>query len=144
MKYHFKIHKEKNGGYWAESMEPNLNANTQADTMEELMKNMKEVLELCLEEPNESNYIPPMPDPTIKGRNIVEISPDPKIALAALIRKERLEAKWTQRETATRLGIKHVSQYQRLESGKTVNAEFGTLVKLKKAFPDFSVDEALS
>lgn len=143
MKYHFRIHKEKKG-YWAEGVEITW-ANTQADTLEALGANMKEVLELCLEEPDEkSTFIPPMPDPSIKGRNIVEVSPDPRIALAALIRKERIEAKLSQRETARRLGIRHISQYQRLESGKTANPEISTLSKLVKVFPRLSVDQVLS
>ncbi len=140
MKYHFRVHKQAKG-YWAEGVEINW-ANTQGKTMEELEKNMKEVLELCLEEPDDrSTFIPPMPDASVKGRNIVVVSPDPKIALAALIRKERIEAKLSQRETATRLGIKHVSQYQKLESGKTANAELSTLAKLKRVFPHISMDE---
>ncbi len=143
MKYHFKIHKEKKG-YWAEGVEISW-ANTQADTREELEKNMQEVLELCLEEPDDkSTFIPPMPDPSIKGRNIVEVSPDPQIALAAFIRKERIEAKWSQRKAADMLGIKHISQYQRLERGKTSNPEFGTLTKLKRVYPHFSVDAVLA
>lgn len=144
MKYHFRIHKEK-GGYWAESIEEGLNANTQADTMDDLYKNMKEVLELCLEEPEErSTYIPPLPDPSLKGRNIVEVSPDPQIALAALVRRHRMLNHLTQRQAAQKLGIKHLSQYQRLEKGKTANPELGTLAKLKRLFPDFSVDDALA
>lgn len=143
MKYHFRVHKEGKG-FWAEGIEIGW-ANTQAGTLEELKANMKEVLELCLEEPDDkATFVPPMPDPSIKGRNIVEVSPDPKIALAALIRKERIEARLSQREVAQRMGIRHVSQYQKLESGKTANAELGTLAKLKKVFPSFSVDLVLA
>ena len=143
MKYHFRIHKEKKG-YWAEGIEIDW-ANTQASTLEELYSNMKEVLELCLEEPNDKSiFIPPMPNSQLKGRNIVEVSLDPRIALAAMIRKERIEAKLTQRQTAEKLGIKYVSQYQKLESGKTANAELGTLYKLKKLFPAISMDEVLA
>lgn len=143
MKYHFRIHKEK-GGYWAESVEEGLNANTQADTLEELHKNMKEVLELCLEEPEDSTYIPPLPDPSIKGRNIVEVPVDPKIALAAMVRRERLEHKLSQRKAAEKLGFKNVIQYQRLESGKNLNPELDTLIKLKRIFPGLSVDAVLT
>ena len=144
MKYHFRIHKEKSG-YWAESIEEGLNANTQADTIGELYKNMKEALELCLEEPDQrSTYIPPLPDSSLKGRNIVEVSPDPHFALAALVRRHRLLSHLSQRQAAQKLGIKHLSQYQRLEKGKTANPELGTLVRLKKLFPDFSVDAALA
>lgn len=143
MKYHFRIHKEKDG-YWAESVEEGLNANTQADTLEELHKNMKEVLELCLEEPEESTYIPPLPDPSIKGKNIVEVPVDPKIALAAMVRRERLEHKLSQRKAAEKLGFKNVIQYQRLESGKNLNPELETLIKLKRIFPGLSVDDVLT
>ena len=144
MKYHFRIHKEK-GGYWAESVEKGLNANTQADTLEELHKNMQEVLDLCLEEPDDrSTYIPPMPDPTIKGRSIVQVPVTPSVALAAMVRRERLEHKLTQRKAADRMGFKNVIQYQRLESGKTANAELSTLAKIKKAFPSISMDEILA
>ncbi len=143
MKYHFRIHKQAKG-YWAEGIEIDW-ANTQAKTLVELEKNMKEVLELCLEEPDDRTcFIPPMPDPSIKGRNIVIVTPDPRIALAALIRKERIEAKLSQRETASRMGIKHISQYQKLESGKTANAELDTLAKLKKVFPHLSMDEVFA
>ncbi len=143
MKYHFRIHKEK-GGYWAESVEEGLNANTQADTLEELHKNMKEVLELCLEEPEDSTYIPPLPDPSIKGRNIVEVPVDPKIALAAMVRRERLEHKLSQRKAAEKLVFKNVIQYQRWESGKNLNPELDTLIKLKRIFPGLSVDAVLT
>lgn len=143
MKYHFRIHKEKDG-YWAESVEEGLNANTQADTLEELHKNMKEVLELCLEEPEASTYIPPLPDPSIKGKNIVEVPVDPKIALAAMVRRERLEHKLSQRKVAEKLGFKNVIQYQRLESGKNLNPELETLIKLKRIFPGLSVDAVLT
>lgn len=143
MKYHFRIHKEKKG-YWAESVEAGLNANTQADTLDKLYKNMKKVLELCLEEPEGSHYIPPLPDPTIKGKNIVEVPVDPKIALAAMVRRERLEQKLSQRKAAEKMGFKNVIQYQRLESGKTTNPELETLIKLKRIFPGLSVDSALA
>ena len=143
MKYHFKVHKEKTG-YWAEGIEIPA-AKTQAENQKELLHNMQEVLEMFLDDhPSNANFIAPMPQAGIKGRNIVEVSPDPKIAFSFLIRKERMEAKMTQRETADKLGIKHISQYQKLESGKTANPELGTLAKLKKVFPDFSVDAVLA
>ena len=143
MKYHFRIHKEKIG-YWAEGVEIPW-ANTQARTLEDLKKNMKEVLELCLEEPdNKSTFIPPLPNPAIKGRNILEVSPDPTIALAALVRRLRILEHLSQREAAKRMGMKHVYQYQKLESGKTANAELLTLAKLKRLYPHFSVDSVFA
>jgi antitoxin HicB len=142
VKYHFKVHKEK-GGYWAEGVELPF-AKTQADTEAELHANMKEVLEMFLDDHKSNEGLDiPMPRKSVKGRGIVEVSPDPKIALAFLIRKERIEAKMSQSEAAKRLGIKHVSQYQRLESGKSANAELGTLAKLKAVFPSLSLDTVL-
>jgi len=142
MRYHFKIHKEEPGG-WAQCIEYD-GILTQGATREELDFNMREVLNLMLDEPEDSTWIPPMPDPTIKGRNIVEVEVDPKIAMAMMVRVSRLKSGLTQREAARRMGIAHVSQYQRLESGKTANPEWATLVKLKKLFPDFSVDFVLA
>lgn len=142
MKYHYKIHKEGKG-FWAECVEAD-GWVTQGANMAELQKNMREALNAVLDEPPESNWIPPMPDPSLKGRNIVEVPVEPRIALATMIRKERLEHKFSQRMAAEKMGFKNVIQYQRLESGKTMNPELGTLIKLKRVFPGLSVDAALT
>jgi len=69
MKYHFKIHKEKAGGYWARSLEKGLNVTTQGETLRELRRNMKEALHQALEE----SWIDP--DPSFKGKkNVEEVS----------------------------------------------------------------------
>ena len=52
MKYHFKIHKEKNL-YWAECIELK-GCVTQGKTLVELKKNMAEALNLYIEEPENS------------------------------------------------------------------------------------------
>jgi antitoxin HicB len=141
MKYHFRIHRGEKY-LWAQCVEGEWP--TQGETREELEFNMREALNGVLDEPEDSKWIPPMPDPTIKGRNIVEVEVDPQIALAMLVRVSRLKRGMTQREAAGKLGIRHVSQYQRLESGKTANPELGTLVKLKRLFPELSVDAVLA
>lgn len=46
MKYNFKIHREDNG-YWAECIELD-GCNSQGDSLEELIKNIKEALEIYL------------------------------------------------------------------------------------------------
>lgn len=46
MNYNFKIHSEDNG-YWAECIELE-GCNTQGDSLEELIKNIKEALEVYL------------------------------------------------------------------------------------------------
>lgn len=49
LKYHFKIHKEDEG-YWAECIELN-GCVTQGDTLEELHHNIREALQVYLQEP---------------------------------------------------------------------------------------------
>ena len=142
MRYHFKIHRTKKG-FWAECVEYD-GCITQGDTRKELDFNMREVLDAMLDEPPDSDWFMPMPDPKIKGRNIVEVGVDPKIAMATMVRFNRVKRGLTQRQVADKLGMKHIYQYQKLESGKTANPEFGTLVKIKRVFPEFSVDSVLA
>jgi antitoxin HicB len=106
-------------------------------------RGMEDALSAYLDEPENSKHIFPMPDPTLKGRNIVTASVDPKVAMAMVLRQSRLESKLTQRQVADKLGMKHIFQYQKLESGKTANPELATLVKLKGVFPNLSVDAVL-
>lgn len=141
MLYHFKFHREGTG-FWAEGIEIK-EALTQGDSWEELEFNMREVLDLCLDEPEESKHIFPDPDPTLKGRNIVAVPVDPKIAFAMQVRQSRLKNKWTQKEMARALGMKNIYSYQRLESSKTANPELSTLMRLCAVFPGFSVDRIL-
>ena len=60
MEYHFKIFSDKKKGFWAQCMEiPE--AKTQADTKEELILNMQEVLNLVLDDPIQKETLPPDP-----------------------------------------------------------------------------------
>ena len=61
MKYHFKIHKEKDG-FWAECLElPG--CFTEGDTKEELFANMQDALNTYIEEPEDSKHLAPLPNP---------------------------------------------------------------------------------
>ena len=141
MKYHFKIHKD-GAGFWAECLElPG--CLTQGDDREHLQLMMEDALSIFLDEPENSKSNFPLPDPTLKGRNIVTASVDPKVAMAMVLRQSRLQSKLTQRQVADKLGMKHIFQYQKLESGKTANPELATLAKLKCVFPNLSVDAVL-
>jgi hypothetical protein len=91
-----------------------------------------------------SRWLPPLPDPSLKGRNVLEVAVSPRVALAAMVRRERLEAGLSQREAAARMGIKHLRQYQKLEDGGLANAELETLARLKRAYPRLSVDAILA
>ncbi len=141
MKYHFKIHKASKG-FWAECLELD-GCITQGEDREHLQLMMEDALSAYLFEPESSKHIFPMPDLTLKGRNIVTASVDAKTAMAMVLRQSRLQMKLTQRQVATKLGMKHIFQYQKLESGKTANPELATLAKLKLVFPNLSVDSVL-
>ncbi len=142
MKYHFTIRKQKKG-YWANCVELE-GCTTQGASETELKKNMEEALNLFLDEPSDSKTIFPLPKKNYRGRNIVEVRVAPKVALAFLIRKYRLERNLTQTEAAKLLGLKGLYSYQRLESSKTANPEFETIVRIKKAFPELKLDELLA
>jgi antitoxin HicB len=142
MKYHFKIHKERLGGYWAEGIELK-GCNTQGETESELLYNMEEVLNLYLDEPSDSKMIFPLPK-KLKGRNIVSIPVQPRIAFALVLRMARLKHHYTQRQTADLLGFKNISAYQKLEKSKTANPGLETLVKVKRVFPEIQIDDIAS
>lgn len=139
MKYHFKVHKEGKG-YWGECCELE-GCMSQGKTLKELQVNVKEALNLYLDEPRNSRMVFPLPKRSIKGRKIIAISVNPQIALAVMLRNERLKRKWSQKMTAERLGIPLYS-YQKLESSKTTNPRWKTLVKLLQIFPNLNLNRA--
>lgn len=141
MRYHFRVHKDKKW-LWAENLEKGLGVTTQGRTMSELIRNLQEALDLALDEPADSKWIPPMPEKKWKGKSVIEIAVDPKIAMATLVRLTRLQSGLTQREVAERMGIKTLSTYQKLETSKTANPEWTTLVRLKQVLPDFPLELA--
>ena len=140
MRYHFKVHKEKEG-FWAECIElPG--CVTQADTKEDLDLNMQEALNLYLEEVEDYEYLAPMPKASIKReRNVVEVPVDPSVALAFSIRYQRIKQGLTQREAADQLGMKAIYSYQRLE--KRCNPTLDLIYKLVLLFPALSLDKIL-
>jgi len=141
MRYHFKIHREGKK-YWAQGVELD-GCFTQADSIEDLAANMEEALNLFLDEPADSSAVFSDSRPLLKGRNIISVPVEPKIAFAMQVRQSRLRRKLTQHEAATKLGMKNLYSYQRLESSKTANPELTTLMRIKKAFPEFSADLVL-
>jgi antitoxin HicB len=142
MKYHFKVHKEGKG-FWAECLELE-GCITQGDSREHLGAMMHDALAAYLNEPVSSKHIFPMPNHYQSGRGIVEVQVAPEIAIAMTIRQLRVSAGKSQKEMADWLGMKSLFSYQRLESSKNGNLQLGTMVKLKKVFPEFSVDAVLA
>ncbi|MCX6117828.1 MAG: type II toxin-antitoxin system HicB family antitoxin [Proteobacteria bacterium] len=128
--------------YWAKCVELD-SCFTQGKTLDDLKENMREALNLYLDEPSNSKaeFAPPMK--IVKGRNIVAVSVDPKIAFAHNLRHFRTSRGLTQKEAAQRLGFKNLFSYQRLEFSKTANPELMTLAKIKELFPEFDLDEVV-
>lgn len=142
MKYHFKIYKEKNG-YSARGIELEY-CFTQGDTLEELQQNMQEALNLHVDEPADSTDFAPFPNPKIKlSKTVVEVELDPHIAFAFLVRYCRIKHQITQKKAAQEMGFDTLYSYQRLESSKC-NPSLKMLARLKKIFPEFSVDYILA
>lgn len=141
MIYHFKIHKEK-VGYSAQCIElPG--CITQGDTMKELQKNMQAALNLYIEEPSDSQDLAELPkEITRKSKNIVGVAVDPLVAFAFLMRYFRIKYGFTQEETAKKMGFETLYSYQRLEARKC-NPSLKMISRIKKVFPEFSVDLAV-
>ena len=113
MYYHFKVYKEK-VGYCAKCIEIE-GCQSQGDTMEELKTNLAEVLNLCIDEPADSDYMIPDPDYSLKGKNIIEIKVNPRIAFSNCLRQLRLKHNYTKKQIAERMGYKYIWGYKKLE-----------------------------
>ncbi len=137
MKYHFKIKKEKSG--FSASCIELIGCRTEADTREELLKNMQEALNLYLDEPATSHEVFPLPKERIRGRTIIEVECDVRIAFALLMRQARLKEQLTQRKAAEKLGYANVFAYQKLENGETANPTLTTIKKIKEVLPKLNL-----
>ncbi len=142
MEYHFKIHSEKNNGFWAQCIEiPE--AKTQADSLNELYSNMEEVINLVLDDPENREALPPFPKKLKVTKDIIKVKVDPKISFALILKRERLKRNLTQRQVADKLGLKNLYSYQRLESAKTANPQLTTISKVKAIFPNVRLEEVV-
>jgi antitoxin HicB len=139
MEYHFKVHKE-GSGFWAECVELK-GCVTQGSSEKELEENMREALSLYVDEPEDSKIILPLPKRRLKGRNIVPVHLDARVAFAFHLRRARLVKHLTQRQAAKQLGFKNISAYQKLEKSKTANPGLDTIERVKKVFPELKMDE---
>jgi antitoxin HicB len=138
MKYHFRVHDKD--GLWAECVELK-GCVTQGKTREELGRNMKEALDLYLEEPANSAMIFPFPSPRVSGSGIVAVEVEPAVAFSLQLRQLRIRHKLTQREAASRIGMRSLYSYQRLE--RRSNPSLATIKRVKSLFPQFSLDSVL-
>ncbi len=138
MTYHFRIHSGTPS--WAECIELE-GCMTQGRNRAELEKNMREALNLYLEEPESSKVVFPPPARARANRNVVGVEVDPAVAFAVRIRQSRVRNHLTQREAARRLGMRSIYSYQRLE--RRANPSLRMIKKVTTLFPDLSLDEVL-
>ncbi|HSX04806.1 MAG TPA: type II toxin-antitoxin system HicB family antitoxin [Rhabdochlamydiaceae bacterium] len=142
MKYHFRIRKEKRG-FSAQCIELE-GCITEGDSFKELQKNMQEALNLYIQEPEDSEDLAPLPNESIrKSKFLVEVALDPEIAFSFLVRYYRFKHGMTQYQVAKKMGFDKIYSYQRLES-KKCNPTLKMISMIKKVFPDFSIDYAVS
>lgn len=141
MKYHFKVHKEGDG-FWAQCLELE-GCITEADTFEELYENMREALNLYVEEPENSKDLAAFPDESIRPtKTIIEVPLDPQVAFAFMVRYCRIKHSLTQAAAAKKMGFETIYSYQRLESRKC-NPSLKIIHRLKSLFPDLSIDSVV-
>ena len=138
MTYHFRVHTGKPP--WAECIELD-GCMTQGRTRAELEKNMREALNLYLEEPESSKLVFPPPCRMRTNRSVVAVEVDPGVAFAVQLRQSRLRSRLTQQEAARRLGLRSIYSYQRLE--RRANPSLRTIKKVTTLFPDLSLDSVL-
>lgn len=139
MKYHFKVHKEKNG-YWAECLELE-GCQTEAESLIELYSNMEEALNVYLSEPESSKLIFPLPQKKHQSSSdLVEVPVDPSVAFSFLLRRYRLQKKITLKEMAEKLKMKNINTYVKLEKAASSNPELRTLAKIKTILSDFPIN----
>ncbi|TGK11466.1 type II toxin-antitoxin system HicB family antitoxin [Leptospira fletcheri] len=141
MHYHFRIHTDKTG-YWAECVELK-GCMTQADSLDELKVNIREVLNLYLNENEDSKSVFPLPKKKMSGKNIVLAAVDPKIAFSQILRMTRLKRGLSQKQAALLIGMKNLYSYQRLESPKSANPALSTIARIKSVFPELALDQVV-
>ncbi|MFV0339684.1 MAG: type II toxin-antitoxin system HicB family antitoxin [Parachlamydiaceae bacterium] len=141
MNYHFKVHKEGEG-FWAQCIELE-GCITEAETIEDLQVNMQEALNLYVEEPENSKDLAALPDENLKtSKTIYKVALDPQIAFSFMVRYYRIKYGLTQASAARRMGFDTIYSYQRLES-RRCNPSLKTISRVKRVFPEFSIDYAV-
>ena len=117
---------------------------TQGDAMKELRENMQEALNLYLEEPEDSDILPPLPnEKNRKVKNIEKVKVDPMIAISLLLKHYRIDKGKKQAEMKKLLNFNNIFMYQRLEHNRS-DLRMSTLDRIKEAIPDFDLNAVFS
>ena len=151
MTYQFAVREEERGySAWCLDLE---GCRTQADSITELERNAAEALDLYLDETPDSRVLPPLPNaaslPTDGAANadaaadsaadwLIDVPVAPGRALALQLKHHRAAHRLSQADMATRLEMKNVYSYQRLE--RKANPRLSTLARLERMVPELSLD----
>ena len=105
---------------------------TYGSNLEDAKKNAQEALSVYLESlDSRSEKIPDASN--LKGANVVNITPDIRIAFAIQIKQIRAKKGLTQKDVADMLGIGWAS-YQRIENPRRTNPTLTTIHRLEQVF----------
>lgn len=139
MEYHFEVHREDEGGYWAECVELK-GCLSDGDSLEELKFRIEDSLNLYLNEPPGSNMVFALPDKNLDNRDeLLRIPVKPNIAFALLVRHCRISHHYTLEQAQEQVGLKNRNSYVRLETPGNPTIESISLVK--KAFPEINLND---
>ena len=152
MTYRFAVSEEDDGySAWCPELE---GCRTQADSIPGLQQNAAEALDLYLDEAPSSSVLPPLPGAAGSAHNdaadahtaadsdadwFMDVPVTAGRALALQLKHHRAANRLSQAEMATRLGMKNVYSYQRLE--RNANPRLSTLTRLKRMVSSLSIDE---
>jgi predicted RNase H-like HicB family nuclease/DNA-binding phage protein len=142
LEYHFKIHQENEGGFWAECIELQ-GCLSDGDTVEVLKLRLEDALNLYLSEPIGSNMVFPLPDNSLdENTAFLRIPVQPNVAFAMLIRQYRISHRMTLDQAQEKVGLKNRNSYARLESAG--NPTMDTISLVLKAFPEINLNDCFS
>ena len=142
MEYHFEIHREDEGGFWAECIELK-GCLTDGETVEVLKLRLEDALNLYLSEPIGSNMVFPLPDRRLdENTEFFRIPVKPNVAFAMLIRQYRISHRLTLDQAQEKIGLKNRNSYVRLESAG--NPTMDTISLVLKAFPEINLNDCFS
>ena len=128
--YPLKVHKAKEGGFWAEF--PDLpGCITEGDSLETTLRNAREALNGWIASRFERNFEVP-PSSTLKGKNVHRIEPSPEVYIPLLLRRVRTERGLSQTAVAKKLSITYQT-YQMWEKPKAANPTIKQLDKVANA-----------
>lgn len=142
MEYHFKLHREEEGGLWAECIELK-GCLSDGESIDELKNRLADALNLYLNEPEGSNMIFPLPDKSLDDNGeLIRIPVKPNIAFALLVRQYRISHRMTLDQAQKKVGLKNRNSYVRLESAG--NPTMDTIALVIQAFPEIDINECFS